>query len=47
MDDSDRNIMRSLMHEACEHHCVECGTCIPGLAVAENEQGEPVCDDCV
>lgn len=28
LDDSDRNILASLAHEACETHCVDCGTCL-------------------
>lgn len=27
-DDSDRNIMASLAHEACEAHCDDCGACV-------------------
>lgn len=27
LDDSDRNILADLAHEACEWHCSECGCC--------------------
>ena len=26
--DSDRNIMASMRHEACESHCEDCGDCL-------------------
>ena len=36
MNDSDRNILRSLRHEPCEAHCTECNACDP----------DPICEDC-
>jgi hypothetical protein len=43
MSDSDRNILASLRHEACEGHCADCGAC---LDFEPDPTEEPLCQDC-
>lgn len=44
--DSDRNIMASLQHEACEAHCEHCGLCIFEESPTKDEDGNICCVDC-
>ena len=55
LDDSERNQLAGLRHEACEHHCESCGTCdwrptgpttdeaVPGMMVGDHWY----CTDCI
>ena len=42
-DDSDKNIILSLQHEACEHHCDGCDAC---LTESELDAVYGTCEDC-
>jgi hypothetical protein len=50
MDDSDRNILAGLKHEACEDHCTECGACDWRPTGPMSEEPVPIvdglCPDC-
>ena len=58
LDDSERNQLRELAHEACEWHCNDCGACdweyvSPGHGKVEHfpanylpNDENPYCDDC-
>lgn len=55
LDDSERNQLAGLRHEACEHHCESCGACdwrptgpttdeaVPGMMVGDHWY----CTDCI
>jgi hypothetical protein len=53
MDDSDRNILASLAHEACEN-CATCGDHVCPMPVGPtswvweyaNDDNEPICETC-
>lgn len=59
LDDSERNQLAELQHEACEDHCVSCGQCVgKGIRQVGPEEWEDVpfrrdeheeahCEDCI
>jgi len=47
LDDSERNQLAELRHEACDYHCDECGGCVTCDDEHHiNSVADDVCEDC-